>query len=67
MVCDCRALNKITMADSNPLTLIDRTLDQVASATICSQIDLIGAYHQTRVTEMDIPKTAIRTRFGSFE
>jgi len=67
MVCDYRALNKITIPDSNPLPLINEALDQVAGARIFSQIDLIGAYHQMRVREEDIPKTAIRTRFGSFE
>lgn len=67
MVCDYRALNKITIKDSNPLPLINEALDQVSGATIFSQIDLIGAYHQIRVREMDIPKTAIRTRYGSFE
>lgn len=67
MVCDYRALNKITIPDSNPLPLINEALDQVSGATIFSQIDLIGAFHQMRIREEDCPKTAIRTRFGSFE
>lgn len=67
MVCDYRALNKITIPDSTPLPLLNESLDQVSGATIFSQIDLIGAYHQMRIAEKDIPKTAIRTRFGSFE
>lgn len=67
MVCDYRALNKITVSDSHPLPLIQEALDQVAGATIFSQLDLVGAYHQMRIREEDVPKTAIRTRFGSFE
>eukprot|EP00171_Calliarthron_tuberculosum_P022005 IDg22005t1 len=67
MVCDYRALNKITIQDSNPLPLISEALDQVAGANIFSKIDLLGAYHQMRIREEDCPKTAIRTRFGSFE
>ena len=67
MVCDYRALNKITIPDANPLPLISEALDQVAGATVFSQIDLIGAYHQMRIREEDCFKTAIRTRFGSFE
>ena len=67
MVCDYRALNKITIPDSNPLPLIDEALDQVAGAKVFSKIDLIGAYHQMRIKQEDCQKTAIRTRFGSFE
>ena len=67
MVCDYRALNKITIKDANPLPLIDEALDQVAEATVFSKIDLICAYHQMRLKEEDCHKTAIRTWFGSFE
>ena len=67
MVCDYCALNKITIPDSNPLPLLSETIDQVSGSVIFSQIDLIGAYHQMRIVDKGIHKTAIRTRFGSFE
>ena len=67
MVCDYRELNKITIPDANPLPLINEALDQVSDSVIFSQIDLIGAYHQVRTQKEDCHKTAIRTRFGSFE
>lgn len=67
MVCDYRGLNKMTIKDANPLPLIEETLDQLAEAVIFSRFDLVGAYHQLRIKEEDIHKTAIRTRFGSFE
>lgn len=67
MVCNYRALNKITIPDSNQLSLISEALDQVCGATVFSKIDLLGAYHQMRIREDDIPKTAIRTRYGSYE
>ena len=67
MVCDYRALNKITVPDSSPIPLIDETIDQVAGSTVFSQLDLIWGYHQMRLKEEDCHKTAIRTRFGSFE
>lgn len=67
MVCDYRALNKITIPDANPIPLINETLDQISGANIFSQIDLIWGYHQMRVKKEDCHKTAIRTRFGSFE
>ena len=67
MVCDYRGLNKITISDSNPLPLINEALDQVGGACVFSQIDLVGAYHQMRIKDEDCHKTAIRTRYGSFE
>lgn len=39
MVCNYRALNKITISDFNPLPLINEALDRVAGATIFAQID----------------------------
>lgn len=67
MVCDYRGVNKMTIKDANPLPLIEETLDQLSEATVFSKFDLVGAYHQLRIKEEDIHKTAIRTRYGSFE
>lgn len=67
MVCDYRGLNKITVKDVNPLPLIEETLDQLAQARVFSKFDLVGAYHQLRIKDEDVHKTAIRTRFGTFE
>lgn len=67
MVCDFRALNRITIPDSTPWPLIEEAFDQVSGAKIFSHIDLIGAYPQMRVKDSDCHKTSIRTRYGSFE
>nr|GEU65105.1 putative reverse transcriptase domain-containing protein [Tanacetum cinerariifolium] len=47
--------------------IIDDLFDQLQDACCFSKIDLCLGYHQLRVQEEDVPKTAFRTRYGHFE
>nr|GEX85866.1 putative reverse transcriptase domain, ribonuclease H-like domain protein [Tanacetum cinerariifolium] len=44
---------------------IDDLFDQLQGSRVYPKIDLRSGYHQLRVQEEDIPRTAFRTRYGS--
>ena len=67
MCMDWRALNKLTVKNKYPLPRIDDLLDQLQGAAIFSIIDLKAGYHQIRIPEEDIPKTAFCTHKGLFQ
>ena len=64
---DYRQLNRVTIKNRYPLQRIDELFDQLRGVRVYSKIDLHTEYHQLRVREVDIPKTAFRTRYGHFE
>jgi hypothetical protein len=67
MVIDYRAINKLSKRNAFPLPRIDDMLDHLAGATTFSLIDLRQAYHQCRLVDSDVPKTAFRTPLGHYE
>ena len=67
MCIDYKALNKITVKNRYPLPRIEELLDRLHGARYFSKIELHFGYHQIRVRESDIAKTAFVTRYGSFE
>nr|GEY84014.1 putative reverse transcriptase domain-containing protein [Tanacetum cinerariifolium] len=67
MCIDYRELNKLTVKNRYLLPRINDLFDQLQGLSMHSKIELRSGYHQLRVHEEDIPKTAFRTRHGHYE
>ena len=55
---DYRKLNDVTIKNKYPLPTIEDLFNQMNGARVFSKIDLRTGYHQLKVRESDIPKTA---------
>nr|GFB15798.1 hypothetical protein [Tanacetum cinerariifolium] len=64
---DYQELNKLTVKNRYPLPRIDDLFDQFQGSSVYSKIDMRSGYHQLRVREEDVLKTAFRTRYGHYE
>ncbi|GKB34327.1 putative reverse transcriptase domain-containing protein [Tanacetum coccineum] len=67
MCIDYQELNKLAIKNRYPLPRIDDLFDQLQGSSVYSKMDLRSGYHQLRVREEDILKTAFRTRYGHYE
>lgn len=64
MCIDYWQLNQMTKKNKYCLLRIDELFDQLQRACFFSKIDLRSGYHQLRIFEEDIFKTAFKTQYG---
>ena len=67
MCVDYRALIKMTVKNKYPLPCIDDLLDQLHGASVFAPLDLQSGYHQIRIKDEDVPKTAFKTPLGLYQ
>lgn len=67
MVVDYRALNQITVKVRHPLPLINDHVDRLGNSKYFSSLDMVSGFHQLRVSEESINKTAFITPEGHYE
>ena len=60
-------MNEATIKNKYLLSRIDDLFDQLAGSTTFSKRDLRSDYHQLKIREEDVLKTAFRTRYGDYK
>jgi hypothetical protein len=60
-------MNEVTTKNKYPLLRIEDLFDRIQGAGVFSKIDLRSGYHQLKIQESDISKTAFHTWCGLYE
>src|SRR3954471_2894387 len=67
MCVDYRLLNLAMIKNKYPLPRINDLYNQLVGSSAFSEMDLILSYHQIKIQNEDVPKTAFTTRYGLYE
>lgn len=67
MVVDYRALNNITVKDRYPLPLIEDHIDRLGKCKYFTALDMVTGFHQIKINEDSIHRTAFVTPEGHYE
>ena len=67
MCVDYRGVNSVTIPDVYPIPPVDSLLYSMEGASVFTTLDLQDAYHQIKIVESDIGKTAFVHRRGLYE
>jgi hypothetical protein len=67
MCIDYRALNKKNIKKRYPIPKINELLDDLHGVVYFTKMDLRSGYHQSKMTEQDVPKTTFKCHYGHYE